>query len=278
MMPKPFLMLALVTIASGASAQDLEPTPDRAVRAIVSELVSELPWRVQNGEALAVVPEPGSDQKVIEAFTAALLRAGFTVRAGESEGGIPVKVSAKPSGSLGELRVTAGDLTTARKYGNAAWIDRPTDRERILVIGAPATSVAAAIDSARQMLRLKLFDCFPSLNWPGRQDVIERAIVREPAARFIAQRTVAGRQVFEAYLLAEPGFDRLERAQRSFQRDARMAVWFRTGAVAATGLVLWLLYLRADFRTRGWKTGRLRFLFGTLFVAISACLLWNFPQ
>jgi hypothetical protein len=271
----PFFLLALVSIALGAPAQDVEPTPERAVRVIVNELVRELPWLAPNAEALAIVPEAGSDPKVVESFTAALIRAGFTVRAGESAGSVAVRVSARPSGQLGEISVTAGTFSATRKYGNAAWIDRPQSRERVLVVGRPCDSIAASIESAREMLRIKLASSFPTLY--GRPE-IERAVLREPASRFIATRTVSGRQLFEAYVLAEPGFDRLERAERSLERQARMAVWFRTAAVGGTGLVLWLLYRRADFRTRGWRTTRLRFLFGTLFVTISACLLWNFPQ
>lgn len=276
MMPsKPFFLLALVSIALGAAGQDVEPTHDRAIRAIVNDLVRELPWLAPNAEALAIVPEAASDPKVVESFTAALIRAGFTVRAGESGGGVPVRVAARPSGQLGEISVTAGTFSATRRYGNAAWIDRPQSRERVLVVGRACDSIAASLDSARDMLRVKLESSYPTL-W-GKPE-LERAVLREPASRFIATRTVSGRQLFEAYVLAEPGFDRLERAESSLRRQARLAVWFRSAAVGAAGLVLWLLYLRADFRTRGWRTTRLRFLFGTLFVAISACLLWNLPQ
>jgi hypothetical protein len=274
---KPAIPMALLLIACGAAAQDVEPTADRAIRAIVAELVSELPWRMPNADALAIRPGPSADDKVVEAFTAALIRAGFTVRAGDSAGGVPLTVSTRRAGTLEELQVVAGDLTVARQYGRAGWIDRPAGREKVLVIGASSPTIEGTIESARAYLRQKLNATYPDL-WREKPGVIERAVLREPASRFIAKRTSGGRQLYEAYVLAEPGFDRLERAQRSVHRQARAMVWIRSGAVAATGLVLWLLYLRADFRTRGWRTTRLRVLFGTLFVAISATLLWNFPQ
>jgi hypothetical protein len=274
----PFFFPALVSIALGAAAQDVEPTHERAVRAIVNELVRELPWLAPNAEALAIVPEAASDPRVVESFTAALIRAGFTVRAGESGSGVPVRVSVRPAGQLGEISVTAGTFTATRKYGNATWVDRPAARDKMLVVGGAAPTLAGAIDSARHVLRSKLHAAYPALDVSGENAAIERAVLREPAARFIAVRNEGGRQLFEAYVLAHPGFDRLEREERSIKRRARLVPWIKAGAVGLSGLVLWALYKRADFRTRGWRTTRLRFLFGTLFVAISASLLWNLPQ
>jgi hypothetical protein len=269
------ILLAGCLLAVHAAAQDVEPTPERAVRAIVQDLVSDLPWHVPNGEALAIEPAPTADPKVVESFTAALLRAGFTVRAGAAEGGVPVRVTTRPAGELVELRVTAGDFSSTRLYGRASWIDRPHAADKVLVVGWPSESISGAIESARTKLRLDLQRAYPAL--VGRPE-IERAVLREPLARFIGKRTEGGRERYEAYVLADPGVDRLERAERSVHSRARTRVWLKGGSIAAAGFLLWVMYLRADFRSRGWRTNRLRFLFGTLFVAISATLLWNFPR
>jgi hypothetical protein len=270
---KPFIPFACCLLATAAAAQDVEPTPERAVRSLVADLVSELPWRVPNAEALVVTPEPSADPKVVETFTAGLLRAGFAVKAGAGAEGVPVTISTRAAGNLGALRVAAGDFVGERMYGHASWVDRPKDDSKILVIGSPSPSIDGAIESARRKLIVKLGDCDPALI--GSPE-LERCVRREPASRFIATHTVGGRPVVEAYVLADPGFDRLERAERSLLRAKRAGVWIKSGAVATAGLLLWAMYARADFRTRGWRTRRLRFFFGTLFVALSLGL-WSLP-
>ena len=71
---------ALLLLATWAAAQDVEPTSARAIRSLVTELVSELPYRVPNGEALAIDVAPSSDKNVVGAFTAALVESGFRVQ------------------------------------------------------------------------------------------------------------------------------------------------------------------------------------------------------
>ena len=48
-----------------------------------------------------------------------------------------------------------------------------------------------------------------------------------------------------------------------------LAAWFGLCAAAA-----WFLYLRADLRTRGYRTRRLRFVFGSLFLLVSFAI-WS---
>jgi len=263
---------ALLLLATWASAQDVEPTSARAIRSLVTELVSELPYRVPNGEALAIEAAPGSDTKVVEAFTAALLAAGFRVQVGAAAGAaVPLKVSTRKAG-LGTIRVEAGDFVTERMFSHAYWVDHPS-AQSIVALGAPKATIEEALQSAHEKVRAELRSRFPGL--AGNAD-FERYVTKPSATSFIARHTVAGRPVFEAYVLAEPQLQHLERAERLAVRSVRRAPWVRSGMLAGAAAFLYLLYVRADFRTRGWRTRRLRILFGTLFVALSVGL-WSLP-
>jgi hypothetical protein len=272
---KPSLFTALLLFATCAPAQDVEPTLARAIRSLVSELVSELPYRARNGEALAIDAAPSSDRKVIEAFTAQLLRSGFRVQAGggAADDAVPVRVSTGRKGELGAIKVEAGDWSAERLFGRADWIDAPRDDSTIVVAGAPKSTIEEAVRSASDRVDAELRARFPGL---AGNAAFERYASRKPATSFVSRRTIDGRQVFEAWVLAEPELDNLARAERAALRSARRTPWVRSAVLAGAAVVLYGLYVRADFRTRGWRTRRLRFFFGTLFVALSAGL-WSLP-
>jgi hypothetical protein len=273
---KPTLPVVLLLIALSGRAQDVEPTMDRAMSSLVRELVAELPYRVENGEALAIDLEPYSDKRIAEVFVARLLREGFRIEAASSRnaGAVPIRVVTKDSSDgLGSIRVTAGDFVAERRFGRASWVDQPRANGTIVAVGVSAESAQASLASAREKIATELRKRFPNL--AGKPD-FERYASREPVASFVAQRTVAGRKQFEAYAMAEPSFEHLTRAERSVRDAARRVPWTRAAMLAASGCVLWLLYLRADLRTRGFKTKRLRLLFGTLFAALSMGL-WSLP-
>jgi hypothetical protein len=272
---KPVLPMLVLLLALGASAQDLEPTADRAIASLVRELVTELPYRVSNGDALALTSDAAADRGLVDKLAAKLLAEGFRLQAGpaHASGAIPLHVSTNDAGKLGVVRVSTGDWVVERRFGRASWVDRARDAGAIVVAGVRSDSADASLESARARLDAELRRRYPAL---ARTADLARYSSRQPAATFVAQRTVAGRKEYEAYILAEPSFKRLDRAEREILEAELRTPWIKGGALAAAGCLLWLAYLRADFRTRGFRTRRLRLLFGTLFAALSLGL-WSLP-
>jgi hypothetical protein len=267
------MVLLLVALGASASAQDLEPTVDRAMSSLVYELVTELPYRMANGDALAIDLDPSSDKRIAEIFMARLLKEGFRIEAASSgaRSSVPIRVVTRDAGGQGSIRVTAGDYVAERRFGHANWVDQARDQGTIVVMGAPSPSAESSLASAREKLAAELRRRFPGL--AGKPE-FERYTSRAPVASFVAHKTVLGRTQFEAYAMAEPSFSHLERAERSVRDAARREPWLKTAMLGVGACVLWLAYLRADFRTRGFKTRRLRLLFGTLFIALSMGL-WS---
>src|SRR5262245_52691871 len=136
---KPTLPMVLL-LAALASAQDVEPTVDRAMSSLVSELVTELPYRMANGDALAIDLEPSSDNRIAEVFVARLLREGFRIEAASSRktSSVPISVATRDRDGIGWIRVTAGDYATERAFGCASWVDQPRDSRAIVVMGSPS--------------------------------------------------------------------------------------------------------------------------------------------
>jgi hypothetical protein len=279
---KPGSILALLLILPAAAAQDggpdVEPTAGRAIRAVVRDLVAELPWRVENADALSIEAEPGSDPTLVASFSAALLGAGFRVEHAAPRGGarssvVPIRLAARDAEGLGLVRATAGDFVSECAFGRASWVDAPERKGTIVVSGPGRATSDAALEAARKKLEDRMRAAYPALSG---HESFERYLDRQTVTSFVARRDTGGKPVYEAYLLAQSGAERLARAERAAFASKARRPWFKAGALAAAGIVLWFLYARADFRTRGWRTVRLRLAFGTLFVAL--CLgLWSLP-
>ena len=110
---KPTLILVLLVLALNAPAQDIEPTLERAVASLANELVAELPYRMPNGEALAIEMAPSADRKVVEALVARLLEEGLRIEAGgpqpeRSEGGGVGAASSHPTGAVPRVGPSRG--------------------------------------------------------------------------------------------------------------------------------------------------------------------------
>jgi hypothetical protein len=274
---KPALPLVTLMLAMPAAllAQDVEPTLERALAAIVAEVVAELPYRAPDAQALAVEAAPGADDAVVDAFVSRLLAEGFRVEVGpqRADHAARLVVETAPEGRPGSVRVTASGFVSERRFGRASWVDRAADKDAIVVAGSPAATRDEALASARHRLRAEIASRFPHL---AGDHEFERYLSRQPTETFVAERTIHGRTRYEAYLMAQPATARLARAERAALRAEHRRPWVKAGVLAAAACVLWLLYARADFRTRGYRTRRLRLLFGTLFVALSIGL-WSLP-
>ena len=183
----PSALTAPARSTPGPAAQDVEPTSARAIRSLVTELVSELPYRVPNGEALAIEAAPSSDKNVVGAFTAALVDSGFRVQsasiasgAGRPGQGVDAQ-GRRPRRHQGRSRrLRVGAPVRATRAGSTA-----RRRESMIVaMGPPKTSQDEALHAAREKVRAQLRSRFPGL--AGNSD-FERYLSRPPAASFVSR-------------------------------------------------------------------------------------------
>ena len=264
-----------------ASGQDLEPTLVRAAGRIGDQLVDSLPDRGEHLTALAVVAEPGCCGEVASALVGALVDRGFKITEAAARGARTGVLVLRVSLVMGEphrrLTVeTAGDEPRrfVCSFGEASWADERTD-DALLIQGPLRGAPEEAVDAARDLARRRAMSRAGLTAAPGDIDILRR----------IAHRTFVGAEQREtgrlhrAFVRLELGPHAVRRVKRAVDdEDRRRAIipWARVGGVVALVAILGLSYLSLDLRTKGYMTGRLRLLFGTLWV-LGAGVCWSVP-
>lgn len=276
------IALALIS-AVPASGQDLEPTLVRAAARIGDQLVDRLPDRAGAVKALAVVPDWGARREAGQAVIGALVDKGFKVVDAESarsrDDVLFLKVSVVSGEPNERLVVETREKDPQRfvcAYGNADWADEKTE-EMILIVGPLRRDPAEATDAARREARRRVMSRAGVAD--AEADVDVDVLRRVPLRTFVGavqQETV---RLHRAFLRVDLGRDAIRRVQRATEREERrqaIVPWARAGGMLALALILGLSYVCADLKTKGYMTGRLRLLFGTLF-ALGAGVCWSVP-
>lgn len=272
------LPLLLVLPVQG---QDLEPTLVRAASRIGDHLVNTLPDRAEALAALAVVPDRDVRREAGEALVGALVDRGFKVveaEAGRARAGVLVlKLSVVPGEPHPRLIVETYEDEPQRfvcAFGDACWADEKSD-DALLIEGPLRGDPDAAVDAARDLARRR-FMSRAGVRSAGRDiDILCRIAYRT----FIgAEQRETGRS-HRAFIRLELDPQAIRRVRRAIDHeDRRQAIipWARAGGALALALILGLSYLSLDLRTKGYMTGRLRLLFGTL-CALGAGVCWSVP-
>ncbi len=276
------VLLTLFVLGANLVAQDVEPTLARAVVRISHRLARELPYRAAPADALMLRPEKGTRAAAIQALGQALLAEGFRIqadRAGADEARVlPLAISTRPAGEVVALRVATNDdppFAIECAYGGAGWVDAAADGSlrRIVIAGPLAGTPERAVELARGQVEERLRAGFPAL---ARRQPSNSFLNPRHLSSFIASEGAGDSRLFRAYVAAEPEIQRLERAERLAIGAEWIGPLVRLGLGGAAALTCWLLFLRSDFRSRGYRTGRLRIAFATLFAVLTAGI-WRLP-
>ena len=208
---------ALLLLATGAPAQDVEPTPERAIRSLVRSscpscrIASRTARRSRSRRSL--VRQEGRRGVRVRPARGRVPDPGGSGRSRRPDGSVP---GLDPRGRVARLDQGRGGRPGRRTLLRPCGLGRPAARPRNdPALGGPRDSVEAALSSARQKLEEELRRRFPGL--AGNPD-FERYASRQQTTTFVARHDVAGRPHYEAYLMAAPSFDRLQRAEGAMLR------------------------------------------------------------
>lgn len=283
------LTLTSTLLAGSVRAQDLEPTLTRAAARIAERLVDELPGRSDGAaaiEALAVVPDWGATADAGEKLIGALVDRGFKVVAGSRAGERGVfqlkvgVVSGDPNPRLVIEGETPSDsdeppLRIVCAYGDADWADEKPEGS-LFVQGPLRDDAEAAIDAARALARKRVV---------SRMELGSAAASRVDVLDHVGHRTFVGAigrdgaRLYRAFMridLNDEASRRVSDATDRVERREKILPLARLGGTVAVAIVLMLMYLGFDLKTKGYMTHRLRLLFGTLFL-LGAGLCWGLP-
>lgn len=271
-------LLAVLLASSPGSAQDLEPNLQRAAKNLVGELARTLPGWDQPPESLQVLAGRGVDRAAWEVFEDALRGAGFRVvdRAGRRTLGFRVWAErAAPNRRLLVESVEDAPTRFVCDYADTTWMDRP-EPDDVIVEGSLARDPDRALASARRKARLRVLRRIGVGMSEGKDlDVLDGL----PVATFVAREQAEGAPLYRAFLKVTPTTNQVARLKGRVEtrRTLRLlSPWLRVGATLVLGLLLGFFYLRTDLKTRGYMTGRLRLLFGILFL-IGTGVCWRIP-
>lgn len=271
--------LGLLGGFSGARGQDVEPTLERAARRLAGEVARVLPALARTPEGLALVARPSVPDAVVGAAARALGEEGFRVVMGPARSGggdlLEVRVASGPSGGYGRLELQLGDEAGTRLvclHGHARWVDRREEGD-LLVVGPYRRGSREALEAACGLARARLASkpVGKALEDAPDLDPLEAYEQR----LFLARSGEGAHAVHRAYLKLVPQEIRmawLKARAAEVRRSERHALWIRLGLTGLLMVVLGAGYLKADLATRGYLTGTLRVVFGTLLLGgLVAC-------
>ncbi len=250
------------------SAQDLEPNLRRCAARLASGVVERIVHVGEGLTGLVVLTGSGADAATAEVVAGALRGAGFNVLRDAESAARPdvlaLTVEVDGGRDYPRLVLRAGapaSLELLCGYGEASWVD--AGGEHIVLVEGPlrkdrATATRAAREEARRRIA-----------------ALSGAACGEDPLSVVAHRTFIGSEdggagaLYRAFLQVEVGQGAIRCLQAADERAARreaVAPWtFGIGA-AVLGVFLLGCYLKFDLRTRGYLSGRLALLFGTLFL------------
>lgn len=274
-------LLAFISLlTANVAAQGLEPSLGRAAARMVERLSPVLLHRHPDLKGLAVVPDWGTQEEAGRIVVEALENVGYVIVQSEASSGDVLKLKVSTRAGEKHRRLIVETLEKdpwhfSCAYGDATWADEVRD-DAVLVEGSLRPNREDAVLSARRAASLRLLRRAElDRHALGESEVLDRVSHR----LFVGEEVRDDRTLYRAFFQADAGSDVLRRLQRAARREARrdaLEPWMRLGAVGLLALVLGLGYLRADLSTKGYMTGRLRMLFGTLF-ALGAGVCWGVP-
>jgi hypothetical protein len=259
----PTLVLAVLLLAVGTPAQDLEPDLAAAVASAVGELRDRLPAVQPSPRALALAGGGTAARLVAEA----LLAEGFTVAAAPAPDHLTIRVEHGPEWIRldAESRILPGIV---RRHGDAHWVGTPPPHA-ITVRAHSRQSADRALAEAERLLRRALADRLGAapdavlgLEIGHRSFVAERA--DGTGTLWVAFAQLDAPPSIEAHLRAM-----LDEAGRQRLRD----LFGRGLSSLALGILVLLAYWWLDLRTRGYVTTPLRVLCGTV-LASGVAWIW----
>ncbi len=267
-------LLLLLACVAALPAQNTAPTYERALGRLTTTLVAELPWLAPEAAAVAVRAADRASEKAASALREKLLDSGFKVVAPTAA---PLVVTIALCREQ-NTRALVAEVTGAKPasfrecFGEADWIDRPENRDRVVV--GPARKSA---DAARRAAEERMADIrrvsYPSL--AGRRDG-HRAIDRSPAAVFVASSGRGAESIYEAYVLAPNDAAQLARLDADAARKKSRAPVIKGVSTAVVLFAAFAMFKFLDWVTRGWRTRALGVVFATL-TAAAVTGLWRLP-
>jgi hypothetical protein len=272
--------LTLLLLAA-APGQDLEPTRARALRALSAQLVQALPTLGREVGTLVLRATPGTAAAARGAMARVLLEDGFRVELAGSGAvaadSLVLEFTARSEGERGVVGlavVGSAGLSWSRRFGAASWVDAPGP-ERLVAEGPFRRDRAAAREGARRQLLSRVragLDLAPGEVPEIDELLFESFCIEEFQAEALSDEGDPVYRSFVAVHLGQTGQGFLEQVVDDARHRAARLPWIRGGCAIALVIALGLGYLRCDLRTRGYRTGRLRVLFGILLVAgLFAC-------
>lgn len=303
----PALFLVLLQ-GAWLPAQDLEPTLDRAAGRVVAGLARHLLTRSPAPEALRLLPSGGPAAAAAAAVRAALVAEGYRlvdapsagdgvlppaagggVLAPDAGGGVlELQAWSDPGRPHSVLVVETVGVEPARfvsRYSDAAWVDQgavaagdgaPADR--LVVESGVCRTAGEALESARRRaegLLLHRAGWGPATAPAPRSGRGKLRVGRT----FVGETTADDARAYRAWLEVPSPARQAADLARVLERESRrraVAPWLRGAATLVLAAAIGLGYLGADLKTRGYMTGRLRALFGILFL-VGAGLCWRLP-
>jgi hypothetical protein len=272
-------ILAVVVACGRPAAQDLEPNRERAAQNVAAALGRDLLGRVPAPDSLRVLPRTGASE-ANAAVRSAISEAGF--RLVDAPGAGTLELQAWSEGSAPRERLVIETVEPeprrfACAFGNADWIAQTGPA--LVVEGPWSKSPAEALHAARERAFEHLLRR-ASTKPVAQAQKAALGFHRDPGRTFVAESAAdEGVRLYRAWCeVPDPGsvVKRLRRELARAERKLALEPWVRGGGTAVLAAVLGLLYLRTDWRTRGYLTGRLRLLFAILFVA-GAGFCWRVP-
>lgn len=259
-------------------AQDVAPNQRAAVRHVVGSLARQIPSISPAPSSIRVLPRGGgnSDRELV---LSALKDENFILASDSADPRtleVLVWSEREASGQRRFLLETVGDPPQRFTclFGDAEWVDESSEGKSVFASPWTANAASArsqAMDIARASLqhRVGLANALPS-------DVKNRI---KPSKVFVAATTADGPRLYKAYVEVDSSKRALSRIRSQARASERAERWepaFRGGAMIGASLLLFFFYLRADWATRGYMTGRLRAVFGIV-TALAWALCWRFP-
>lgn len=267
-------LLLLFICGAAFPAQDVAPTFDRALGRLSATLVRELPWLAPEAGAVTVSAADRASEKAAGALRERLLDSGFRL-APEAGSPLVVTIAVRREQGVRTLAAeVAGPKTASFKeaFGDADWIDRRENRERV-VVGPPRKTADAARQAAEERLTEVRRASYPAL--AGRRNG-RRALDRAPAAVFVAASGRGAEAVYEAFVLAPDDAVQLARLDAEAARALSRAPVIKGVVTAVVLLAAFAAFKFLDWITRGWRTRALSVVFATL-TAAAVTGLWRLP-
>ena len=275
------IWISVLLLCGSATAQDMEPTLTRAAGNLAAKIGQVLPALDPVPGALVLVPERGTDPAVVGALATALADDGYRVMIGRSsvvEGRVlGIRIATDARSTPARIALELEGTETPRLvclHADATWLEA-VPQGAIQVEGPFRVDREAAVEAAFDQAWVRFKARLPS---EAASDVGPTVLHTSPRRLIVTHASApGGRKVYRAHLQVLPDARVLHNLERRAMhiRDSRFwKPWKRAGVLLVLALVLGVVFVGSDLKTRGYMTGTLRVLFGILF-SIGVVVCWR---